>query len=391
MTLSDREYSSFFHTYKRLPLEIARGDGAYLITADGSRYLDMVGGVAVNALGYGHQRLIDAIAQQAARYIHVSNYFLQEPQIVLAETLCKYSGFSRVFFTNSGTEAMEGALKIVRRWGLLNGKDIILAISNAFHGRTLGALSLMDRSKYRAGFEPLLSGFATVEFNSVPSLLAATTPTTAAIVLEFIQGEGGIRPISPEFAETLKSLQQQFGFLIVADEIQSGLGRTGKFFGFEHFSIKPDIAVVAKPLGGGLPLGAILGSDSVANILEPGMHGSTFGGNPVACAAGIVVLDEIMEKGILHNASTMGVYFLQQLTALQNEYPLLIKEIRGMGLMVGVELTREADPIVAAMRDKKILVNGTDQTVLRFIPPLIIGKEHIDATISALKEVFASL
>ncbi|MCX6138428.1 MAG: acetylornithine transaminase [Ignavibacteriales bacterium] len=391
MTLSDREYSSFFHTYKRLPLEIVRGDGAYLITADGSRYLDMVGGVAVNALGYGHQRLIDAIAQQAARYIHVSNYFLQEPQIVLAETLCKYSGFSRVFFTNSGTEAMEGALKIVRRWGSLNGKNTILAISNAFHGRTFGALSLMDRPKYRAGFEPLLSGFATVEFNNVPSLLAAATPTTAAIVLEFIQGEGGIRPISPEFAETLKSLQQQFGFLIVADEIQSGLGRTGKFFGFEHFSVKPDIAVVAKPLGGGLPLGAILGGDAVANILEPGMHGSTFGGNPVACAAGIVVLDEIMEKGILHNISAMGAHFLQRLTALQNEYPLLIKEVRGMGLMIGAELTREADPVVVAMRDKRILVNGTDQTVLRFIPPLIIGREHIDATISALKEVFASL
>ena len=391
MTLFDREYKTFFHTYKRLPLEIIRGEGMHLVTADGSRYLDLVGGVAVNALGYGHKRLIDAISSQAEQYIHVSNYFLQEPQIALGEALLKYSNFSRVFFANSGTEAMEGALKIARRWGSRNRKDTILALSNAFHGRTLGSLSLMDRPKYRVGFEPLLSGFGTVEFNDVPSLLAAVTPTTTAIVLECIQGEGGIRPLTPGFVETLKSLKEQFGFLIIADEIQSGIGRTGKFFGFEHFNIQPDIAVLAKPLGGGLPIGAILGGESVAAILEPGMHGSTFGGNPVACAAGLVVIDEIMEHGLLQHTAEVGNYFVQQLLELQSEFPAIIKEVRGKGLMIGVELTRDADPIVALMREKKILINGTDQTVLRFIPPLVIEKEHIDTTVNALREIFASL
>jgi acetylornithine/succinyldiaminopimelate/putrescine aminotransferase len=249
----------------------------------------------------------------------------------------------------------------------------------------------MDRPKYRAGFEPLLSGFGTVEFNDVPSLLATVTSTTTAFVLEYIQGEGGIRPLTQEFVETLKSLKEQFGFLIIADEIQSGIGRTGKFFGFEHFNMQPDIAVLAKPLGGGLPIGAILGGESVAAILEPGMHGSTFGGNPVACAAGLVVIDEIMERGLLQHTVEVGNYFVQQLLELQSKFPAIIKEVRGKGLMIGVELTRDADPIVALMREKKILINGTDQTVLRFIPPLVIQKEHVDEAVSALKEIFSGL
>jgi acetylornithine aminotransferase/acetylornithine/N-succinyldiaminopimelate aminotransferase len=210
-------------------------------------------------------------------------------------------------------------------------------------------------------------------------------------VLEYIQGEGGIRPLTQEFVETLKSLKEQFGFLIIADEIQSGIGRTGKFFGFEHFNMQPDIAVLAKPLGGGLPIGAILGGESVAAILEPGMHGSTFGGNPVACAAGLVVIDEIMERGLLQHTVEVGNYFVQQLLELQSKFPAIIKEVRGKGLMIGVELTRDADPIVALMREKKILINGTDQTVLRFIPPLVIEEEHIDTTVNALREIFASL
>jgi predicted acetylornithine/succinylornithine family transaminase len=389
MTLQERESATFFHTYKRLPLELERGEGVYLFTADGRRYLDMFAGLAVNALGYAHPRVVDAICTQASRYTHLSNYFLQEAQVRLAELLTKFSGYAKVFFSNSGTEAIEGAIKIARKWGSTRGKTEILALSNSFHGRTMGALSLMDRPKYRDGFGPFLEGCCVLPFNEAAALRKSVTPRTAAVILEFIQGEGGIRPVSAEFARTLAELHAETGFLLIADEIQSGAGRTGKFFGFQHYPVSPDVVTLAKPIGGGLPLGAILATGDVASVLEPGMHGTTFGGNPVACAAGAAVLEEIDEKKLIARAALLGEKLKEGLKGLAEEYPGLIREVRGFGLMAGAELDRSGDEITAAMRDKGILINCTDTTVLRFLPPLIIEASHVDETISALRGILA--
>ena len=390
MNLHDREAATLFHTYKRLPLEIDRGEGVFLIGRDGRRYLDMFAGLAVNALGYAHPRVTQAIDAQASRYTHLSNYFLQESQIALAELLTRHSGYGRVFFSNSGTEAVEGALKIARKWGAEKGKTDILSLSNSFHGRTMGALSLMDRPKYRDGFGPFLEHCCVVPFNDVAMLRKAINRQTAAVVLEFIQGEGGIRPVSAEFARTLAALRDEMHFLLVADEIQSGVGRTGRFFGFEHYGVKPDLVTLAKPIGGGLPLGAILAGEEIASILQPGMHGTTFGGNPVACAAGAAVIQEIEEKDLIARAALMGGRLMSGLKGLTREFPM-IREVRGYGLMVGAELDRPGDAITDTMREKGILINCTDTTVLRFLPPLIIGEEHVDQTVSTLKGVLASL
>jgi len=385
MSLLERDETHLFHTYRRLPLEIERGEGMYLHTRGGDRYLDMFSGVAVNALGYGNPELLRAIREQAERYIHVSNFYAQEAQVQLAELLVRHTGFPRVFFANTGTETVEGAIKIARKWGSSRGKSEIISLSNAFHGRTLGALSLMDRESYRSGFGPFLDSCSVIEQNDTEALRQALTDRTAALVLEFIQGEGGIRPLTQEFVETLRQLRERDGFLLIADEIQSGLGRTGKMFAFQHYSIQPDLVLVAKPLGGGLPLGAILGSAEVAQTLQPGNHGTTFGGNPVACAAGGVVMRAITEGGLMENARRMGGLFKEQLTTLAESFPHLVREVRGTGLMLGMELTSPADGIVVSMRDKRVLINSTDGTVLRFLPPLIVKEEHIQETMTALE------
>lgn len=391
MDAPGRDAALFMHTYNRLPLEIVRGEGPWLVARDGTRYLDMFAGIAVNALGHAHPAILRAIADQAARYIHVSNYFHQEPQQRLAEALLGASGYDRAFFANSGTEAIEGALKIARRWGAPRGRRTLVSFSGAFHGRTMGALSIMDREKYRKGFAPFLPDCRVCAFGSVDGLTEAVNETTAAVVLEYIQGEGGIRPVSPSFAASLEGLRQQFGFLIVADEIQSGIGRTGRFFGFEHFGASPDIVTLAKPLGGGLPLGAIIARGEAATVLEPGTHGTTFGGNPVACAAGAAVLHEIVQNGLMLRSAALGRVLMSRLHDLRAEFPTLIKEVRGFGLMVGVELTVPGDPVVSAMQDRGVLINCTDTTVLRFVPPLIVDEGHVASACAALRESLASL
>lgn len=391
MPLNERESAVLFHTYKRLPLEIERGEGMYLFSRDGRKYLDMFSGLAVNALGYAHPAVVAAISDQAAKYTHLSNYYLQEPQIRLAEILTRHAGYPRIFFSNSGTEAVEGTLKLVRCWGSVRGKSDVVSTSNCFHGRTMGALSLMDRPRYREGFGPFLDNCRMATFNDPQSLRETVNEKTAAVILEFIQGEGGVRPVSVEFVRALEELRGKFGFLLVADEVQAGIGRTGKFFSFEHYAVRPDIVVVAKPIGGGLPLGGILAEEPIAAILEPGMHGTTFGGNPVACAAGIAVLNEIMEHGLMAHAEEMGRILISRLKALMSGHPDIISEVRGVGLMVGVELTFEAEPVVAAMRDHNILINGTDNTVLRFLPPLIVTPEQIDITVDTLHLVLEQM
>lgn len=390
-TLFDKEHQFFFQTYKRLPLDIERGDGCYLYDRNGNRYLDFFGGLAVNALGYNHPRVKEAITQQINKYIHLSNYYVQEPQVLLAEKLIAASGYRRLFFTNSGTEAIEGAIKLARKWGKKNGKTDLFGLSNSFHGRTMGALSLTERPKYREGYEPFLPNTSHVGFNDVEELRAKVNAQTLGIVMEVIQGEGGIHVVSAEFVAELKRLREQFGFLIIADEVQSGLGRTGKFFGFEHFDLRPDIVTVAKPLGGGLPVGAFLGNERVEDTFSYGMHGTTFGGNPVACAAGVVVLEEIVENGLMKNAAEVGSYLKTALQDMQCELPNVIKEVRGFGCMLGIELAQEGQPVVDELQRRGILVNCTNTNVIRLLPPLTISHQHCDKFLREFRAVISQL
>lgn len=390
-SIFEKENEYFFHTFHRLPIEVERGEGVYLYAKDGKRYLDFFGGLAVNALGYNHARINAAIEKQIHRYIHLSNYYVQDKTVELAERIIRTSGYKRIFFSNSGTEAVEGAIKIVRKWGQGSGKTTILNLSNSFHGRTMGALSLTERPKYRDGYDPFLPNTNFVKFNDVEDLRGKVNGQTLGIILEFIQGEGGINVVSKEFAQELKLLQEKFDFLMVADEIQSGIGRTGKFFGFEHYDIHPEIVVIAKAIGGGLPLGAILGNDKVANVLTYGGHGTTFGGNPVACAAGCAVMEEIIDKGLMKQAGTIGEYLKSKAIELQKQFPAIIKEVRGYGCMLGIDMNRDGQPIVDEMLKRGILINCTNTTVLRLLPPYIVTKEQCDLLQFELYTIFKTM
>ncbi len=388
MNFKEKESQLFFHTYKRLPLEIERGEGCYLYTTDGKRYLDMFSGLAVNALGYAHPAVIKAVDEQVRKYTHLSNFFIQGPQLQLAERLLSLSGFDKIFFSNSGTEAIEGTIKLVRKWGKRSGKKMIFGMSNGFSGRTMGALSLMDKEKYREGYEPFLPNFGSIEFNNGDDLKKKVDESTAAIFLEFIQGEGGIVGVTQDFIDALKELREKFGFLIVADEIQSGIGRTGKLFGYQHFDIVPDIITVAKPIGGGLPVGAIIGSLKVADVWTYGVHGTTFGGNPVACAAGVATIDTVMNEQFLKNVNDTSAYVVSALNMLRSKFPI-IKEVRVYGYMIGIELTVDSAGIVEQMLQKGVLVNSTAVTVIRILPPLIAGRPEFDAMLSVLEQVLS--
>ncbi len=386
MTTIEDEAKLFFKTYKRLPLEIERGEGCYLYAKDGKTYLDMFAGLAVNALGYAHPGVVAAIEQQARRYTHLSNFFIQQPQLDLAESLLRHSGFQKIFFTNSGTEATEGTIKLVRKWGASSKRTKIFGMSNGFSGRSMGSLSIMDKDKYREGYGPFLENCGYIVFNDIADLRAKADKHTAAIFLEFIQGEGGIVPVSKEFVKELESLRKKHGFLVVADEIQSGIMRTGKFFAYEHFDFHPDIVTIAKPIGGGLPLGAILGSDVVAAVWSYGVHGTTFGGNPVACAAGKVVIDALTTEAMKLQIRENSSYLFAQLESLKKKFSV-IKEVRGFGFMIGADLSIDSAPIVDAMLARGVLVNSTAKTVVRILPPLIAGKKEIDTLIAVFDAV----
>jgi acetylornithine aminotransferase len=386
-----KEHELFFNTYKRLPAEIERGEGCYLFSKDGKKYLDLFGGLAVNSLGYAHPKIIEAIEKQIRKFNHLSNTFLQEPQLQLAELLLKISNYKKIFFTNSGTEAIESAMKLVRKWGKKKNKMNVFGMSNGFSGRTYGALSIMDKEKYKTGYEPFLPNASVIRFNDVADLEYKINETTAGVFLEFIQGEGGIVPSSKEFVEKLFSLRKKFDFLIVADEIQTGIGRTGKFFCFEHFNMLPDIVCFAKAVGGGLPLGGILGNEKVTDVFTVGVHGTTFGGNPVACSAGIATVNEIYFNGAMNNASEVGNYFLEKLRSLKNTFPDFVKEVRGKGMMLGIELTRDGSSVAEKFLENGILLNCTNGNVLRLLPPLILAKEQVDDAMKIFEKVFSEV
>ncbi len=377
----------FLPVFKRLPVEVDRGEGVYLIDRSGKRYLDFLSGIGVNALGYSHPAVLQAMEKQMHRNLHLSNYFVQDVQIELAERLIRYSGMARLFFTNSGTEAVEGALKIVKKWANQHGKSEIICFEGAFHGRTIGALSVTAQEKYQKSFQPLLPGIQHIPYNNVEKLKETVTEKTAAVVLEFVQGEGGVVPATPEFVAELASLREKFHFLIIADEIQAGIGRTGYFFSYEHYGIRPDIVTSAKALGGGMPLGAFLVSEPLVNVLVRGEHGTTFGGNPVSCAAGIAVVDELMENGLLDHVKEVGEYFSAQLRELQKKYPEKIKEVRGRGLMQAMVINEEGYPYVLKGIENGLIFNATATNVLRFLPPLIVTKAEIDTAVEVLSTV----
>lgn len=382
------EEQDFFHTYKRLPVVIERGDGCYLYTNNGEKILDMFGGLAVNVLGYNHPLLNEAIIEQLGKYIHISNIFYQDKQIALADKILELTGFSKVFFSNSGTESVEAAIKLIRKYFLGSNKKTLISFSGSFHGRTMGALSLTARKKYRDQFAPLLPDVKHLEFNSIRELEENIDETTAGVFIECIQGEGGINIAKQGFIDKLNELKKKYEFIIAADEIQSGVGRTGKMHGFEHFGLVADIVILAKGIGGGLPLGAILGNERVKDTFTAGEHGSTFGGNPVAAAAGLVIFNLLAgESGLMRNAELMGRGLVSKLNLLKDKYPKAIKEVRGYGLMIGIEMFEPAMPFVEKLMLLGVLVNCTNENVIRLLPPYIITQDEIDIFISKFEKV----
>lgn len=384
----EKEY--LVQNYARYPLLLHRGKGCYVYDLDGNRYLDLISGIGVNSLGYAHPRITRVIRQQAGLLLHTSNLYYHEYQGRLAERLAKASGLNRSFFCNSGTEAVEGALKMVRAHG--NSKDSakteIVALDKGFHGRTFGALSITGQPNYRKDFEPLLPGVRFVPRNDLQALEGAVTENTAGIVLEFIQGEAGIYPVSEEFARKAHELAAKFDALLVFDEIQCGVGRPGAYFAYQLLDpvLLPDIVLAAKPMACGIPLGVIIANEKAAAAIKPGMHGSTYGGGPLACRVALEFFDILDE--LFPSITSVGGYFRMRLTDLMRQFPF-IKEVRGQGLMIGVELAFSCKQLVLDGIKEGILFNCTHDTVLRFLPPYILTEQDVDRAISALSKVFS--
>jgi len=382
-------------TYDRHKILFTRGRGVYLWDSEGKRYLDFLSGIGVNALGHAHPAIQKVLKQQAGKLIHTSNLFYHQYQSELAKRLTKISGLDRAFFCNSGTEAWEGALKLARAYAQehnSNGhkaKWRLLALENSFHGRTFGSLATTGQAKYRRPFAPMMPGVNFVAFNDVADLKRQFDGSVCAICMETIQGEGGINPVNQEFFQLARDLTNKSGALLLVDEIQSGLGRTGKYFAYQHYGITPDIVTVAKPLAAGLPLGALLTTNRVATGMHPGMHGTTFGGGPLACAVAIEFLRQL--DGLLGHVSKLGKYFLAQLQELQAKHTA-VKAARGMGLMLAIDIDSgdTAKAIVGQLLEQGILINRTHDTVLRFLPPYIIEKKHVDEVIRALDRALSS-
>ncbi len=380
-------------TYGRYPLVPVRGEGCRLWDADGKEYLDFLAGVAVNNLGHCHPKVVAALQQQAAELIHCSNYYHIPQQIELAELLCRHSFADKAFFCNSGAEANEAAIKLARKYSLDKfgpERYEIITATESFHGRTMATVSATGQAKVQKFFDPLLHGFHHVPFDNVEALRAAVTPNTCAIMLEPIQGEGGVNIPAPGYFQAVRQLCNERGLLLIFDEVQVGMGRTGKLFAYEHFGITPDIMTLAKALAGGAPIGTMLAKDEVAAAFTPGTHGSTFGGNPLVTAAALATVRTILEDGILNATCEIGDYLLGELLTLKEKYPF-VAEVRGIGLMIGMGLTIPGADIVKMGHERGLLLNVTHDTVLRFVPPLIVTKQEIDRMIVILDGIFAEI
>jgi acetylornithine/N-succinyldiaminopimelate aminotransferase len=387
--IAELERRYLLQTYSRYPLVLARGKGVFLWDAEGKRYLDFVSGIGVNALGHAHPRVVKAVREQVAKLIHVSNLYYHEYQGPLAERLCTLSGLNRAFFSNSGTEAIEGSIKLARLAGHRTGGEAkcrLVALDGSYHGRTFGALSLTGQDKHRKGFEPLLGDVTFVKRNDLESLRAAVNDNTCAIVLEPIFGEGGIFECSVEFLQECRALADRYRAALIFDEIQCGLGRTGTLFAFQAFGVTPDIVAIAKPIAAGLPLGAFISKEEFASAISPGQHGTTFGGGPLACRVALEFLAILEEEKLLENVKRVGDYLHQQLQEVVEKRAAAI-EVRGRGFIQGIQLDIPARPIVDGGLAEGVLFNSTHDTVVRFLPPYLLQEKHVDKGIRVLKKL----
>jgi len=390
MNLSDQNIAS---TYSRFPIVIVRGDGCIVWDSDNREYLDFVGGLAVCNLGHCHPNIVKAIKEQVERLIHVSNLYYTEPQTKLAGLLTKKSFADRVFFCNSGAEANEAAIKLARKYGREdkgNERFEIITMTNSFHGRTMATITATGQEKFHKGFEPLLPGFIYVPYNDVEAVKNTIGKTTCAIMVEPIQGEGGVNCPSDSYLKELREICDKHGLLLIFDEVQVGIGRTGTLFAYESYGVQPDIITLAKALAGGLPIGAMLAREEVAGSFTPGSHASTFGGNPVVTAAALATINTILNDGVLRNCIEIGGYFFHELDKLRGKYPF-IKELRGKGLIVGIELEFDGGDIVKRCLERGVLINCTMGKILRFLPPLTVTKAEVDTMVSVLDDSFSEI
>jgi acetylornithine/N-succinyldiaminopimelate aminotransferase len=380
-------------TYKRFPVVMVSGEGCTLRDDQGKNYIDFVAGIAVCNLGHAHPDIVAALSRQAQTLFHVSNLYYTEPQTKLAAKLVAKSFADRVFFCNSGAEANEAAIKLARKYFSLKGdteRYRIIAMEQSFHGRTMAALSATGQDKIREGFDPILQGFDFVPFNDIEALRGAIGPSICAIMMEPIQGEGGVRVPDPEYLKQVRQLCDESGILLIFDEIQTGMGRTGKLFAYEHYGVAPDIMSLAKALGNGLPIGAMLAREQVAQAFGPGVHASTFGGTPVVTAAALAVLEVFERDGVVEQGAATGAYFRNRLEELKKNFPV-IEDVRGEGLLLGMKLKTDGAPIVAACMQRGFLINCIQDRILRFVPPLTVETEQIDALIDCLDDIFKNL
>ena len=384
----ERDQGCYLPVFSRYPIVLDHGEGSYVWDVNGRKYLDALGGIAVNVLGHDYAPLVDAISDQARRLIHVSNLYYTEAQADAAAKLSELTAGGKVFFGNSGAEANEGAIKAARKYGhtIHPEKSQIITALGSFHGRTLATLTATGQEKFHHGFEPLPQGFDYVPFNDIPALEAQISERTAAVMLEPIQGEGGVRTPADGYLQEVRSLCDKYDALLIFDEIQTGMGRTGTFYAYEIYGVTPDIVTLAKGLAGGVPIGAFIVMEKVAAAFHAGDHGSTFGGNPLACAAANVVLDTIADEAFLRHVKTVGTYFKKKLADLQEKYPAHIVEVRGTGLILGMEMrqNKDAAEIARRMLEHGVIINCTAGNVLRFIPPLIFSKNEVEKLISVL-------
>lgn len=378
--------------YIRYPIVFEKGKGSYLWDTEGNRYLDFFAGWATTGLGHSHPQVVLAIQEQAAKIIHIPNIYYTVPQGELAELIAKHSFPGKTFFCNSGAEANESAIKLARKYGSSSERYEIVSLSNSFHGRTLATVTATAQEKYHQGFAPLPAGFTYAEFNNFEKLQNVIGEKTIGIILELIQGEGGINVASHEYVKNLRKLCDEKNIVLIFDEVQTGIGRTGEYFAFQHYSVEPDVMTLAKSLGNGTAIGAMVMKEAFSEILSPGSHASTFGGNPLACSAGAAVFQAIDEEKILENVKNQGAYLKQKLETLQKKYQKLIKEVRGFGLMLGLELNlADGSQIIKQCMEKKVLFNCTHQNVIRFMPMLNVTKKEVDEAVSVFEEVIANL
>jgi len=378
------------HTYTRYPILLVRGKGTRVWDMEGREYLDFVSGLAVCNLGHCHPKVVKAIQDQAQRLIHVSNFYYIEPQIQLASLLCKHSFADKVFFCNSGAEANEGAMKLARKYAkekMEGDRYEIITMDRSFHGRTLATLTATAQEKFHKGYAPLMPGFKYIPFSDIGAVRRAIDSKTCAIMVEPIQGEGGVNCPSEGYLKALREICDEREVLLIFDEVQVGMGRTGKLFAYEHEGVQPDMLTLAKSLAGGVPIGALLINKKVAESFGPGDHASTFGGNPLATAAGVAALNAILEEGMLENCEKVGIYFLARLEEIKRKFSI-VQEVRGKGLLIGMELKREGGSIVKTMMQRGVLINCTMNNVLRFLPPLIVTEAEVDQVVNTLEEVF---